>query len=211
MEEGTKPISVFGIPLKKMMKNNRESGLIPSIVEKTVKELLKRNAHKTEGLLRISGNASTILGFLNTVNQGGPINLNALDVHTISGLFKLFFRKMPEPIMTYDLYEEFLEVTNEPSETKKVQQYRKLIERLPDVSQFTLQHIFSFFSLLASYSEINKMTETNIAIVMTPVLLHSKVNDMLAASRQCTANQVIEEIILNYKAIFTVCIFCSYS
>merc|ERR1711890_179800 len=127
---------------------------------------------QTEGLLRISGNATTMLRFYDAVNQGSDIRLDNLDVHTISGLFKLFFRKLPEPIMTFERFDAFLDVLKINTLDKKIEEYKRLLSELPDVHQFTLQHIFSFFGLVASYSDVNKMTSTNIAIVMAPVLLY---------------------------------------
>lgn len=188
------------------MKNAREEKkLIPTIVDSTTKELLKRNAQKTEGLFRVSGNATTLLSFLDHVNQGAPICLSTLDVHTIAGILKLFFRRLPEPIMTFERYDSFLDVTNSTSSTEKVEKYKKLISELAETSQFILQHIFSFFFLLASYKDVNKMNESNIAIVMAPILLYTKVNDLASCSRQSTSNEVIEDLIVNYKSIFTVC------
>ena len=46
------------------------------------------------------------------------------------------------------------------------------------------------------------MGPANIAIVMAPVLMYSKVYDIQAASRQGTSNLIIQEIVEHYDTIF---------
>ena len=102
------PPLVYDIPLDQLMKTEREKGnTIPSLVTKTITNLKEANAHHVEGLLRISGAASQIFDFYNAVNQGGDIEFDGLKLHSITGVFKLFFRRLPEPIMSFELFEEF--------------------------------------------------------------------------------------------------------
>ena len=99
---------VYGIPLELLMRNERERGnLIPSIVTEAVARLRETHAYKNEGLLRISGSATKIMNFVNAVNQGGEIDFTGLDSNVISGLLKLFFRRLPEPLMTYEHFPAF--------------------------------------------------------------------------------------------------------
>lgn len=38
------------------------------------------------------------------------MNLAFADVHTVAGLLKVYLRELPEPLMTYRLYEPFIAV-----------------------------------------------------------------------------------------------------
>jgi hypothetical protein len=38
-----------------------------------------------------------------------------IDVHNVTSLFKLYFREMPEPLLTFDLYDAFIAASGNPS------------------------------------------------------------------------------------------------
>ena len=63
--------------------------------------------------------------------------------------------------------------------------------------------MFSFFSLLASYQEENKMNSLNIAVVMAPIMLcpqHLDPATMMA--NQGTTISIIQEMIDHSKLLF---------
>ncbi|MBP5977877.1 hypothetical protein HW132_35570 [Brasilonema sp. CT11] len=39
---------------------------------------------------------------------GKKIDLTGEDIHNVAGLLKLFFRELPEPLLTFELYESFI-------------------------------------------------------------------------------------------------------
>lgn len=74
------------------------------------------------------------------------------------------------------------------------------MEDLPKTNQCTLQALFSFFSLLASYESENKMTPQNIAIVMAPIMLRSPSPDLF--TKQNESVKVITDLIELSKDVF---------
>lgn len=76
--------------------------------------------------MRVSGNQNEVKKLKNLLDSGmwwsslcfsissspllgEPVNLDAyLDHHVISGAFKMLFREMEEPLLTFDLYKNFL-------------------------------------------------------------------------------------------------------
>jgi hypothetical protein len=42
------------------------------------------------------------------VYLGKKVDLEGRDIHTVAGVLKLFFRELPEPLLTYELYDTFL-------------------------------------------------------------------------------------------------------
>ena len=47
----------------------------------------------------------------NNIDKGGSIDITEIeDPHLITGIIKLFLRSLPEPLLTFQLYQEFIEV-----------------------------------------------------------------------------------------------------
>lgn len=43
-------------------------------------------------------------------NKGEVPDLDKYSVHSIAGVLKLFFRQLPEPLFTFDLFDPFMKV-----------------------------------------------------------------------------------------------------
>ena len=64
---------------------------------------------EVEGIIRLSGRLSQIEYFKDLYNQGLPVDLKSCpDPHTIAGLLKLYLRELPEPLLTFDLYDKII-------------------------------------------------------------------------------------------------------
>lgn len=63
-----------------------------------------------QGVYRISGNSSTIQKLVAKANADiASLDLAAVhDIHAITGLLKLYFRELREPIFTEELYDRFI-------------------------------------------------------------------------------------------------------
>ena len=85
---------------------------------------------------------------------------------------------------------------------EKLEKYKQLITSLPEYNQYILQHVFSFFGLLASYEKENKMNSYNIAVVMSPIMLPPPVMDLSAMALQNQTICVIQALIDNSKYVF---------
>jgi hypothetical protein len=50
-----------------------------------------------------------ILMILQSAFDAGQKDLTGHDPHTIAGCLKMYLRELPEPILTYDLYKEWMQ------------------------------------------------------------------------------------------------------
>ena len=70
----------------------------------------------SEGIYRVSGTKADIERLKRAFCYGYP-NLHDLhdwdDINVIAGVLKVFLRELPSPLLTYELYEEFLNISNE--------------------------------------------------------------------------------------------------
>lgn len=72
--------------------------------------LYDRSGFQTEGIFRISGSITDIQQMRKDYDQGKPPPWQKCEnVHNATGLLKLFLRELPEPLMTYEKYDEYIE------------------------------------------------------------------------------------------------------
>lgn len=93
------------------------------------------------------------------------------DVHVIAGVLKSYLRGLPEPLLTYRLYDDFVMAAQQPSEDKRKKAILNAVNQLPTGHYYNLRYLTKFLSILAQKSQYNKMSSQNIAIVMSPNLL----------------------------------------
>jgi len=194
---------VIGISLDELMKSEREKGnLVPALVEQCTVSLVSSGALKKEGLIRVSANAEDLMRLTQRINSGQFVSMDKIDSHCIMCILKKFFRDLPDPVFTHKQFAFFLEANELEDPDEKLIEMQVLIEELPAANQFLLQHIFSFFSLLASYSEENKMNSQNIAVVMAPIMLTPPSLDPSMMTKQNVTIDIIKYLIDNSKEIF---------
>ena len=85
-------------------------------------------------------------------------------------MFQLYFRSLPEPLLTFDLYQDFIQAAKF-SLRYQVSCLRKLVSRLPRPDQTTLAHLMKHLQELSRSHEATGMTSRNLAIVWAPNLI----------------------------------------
>lgn len=106
MNSGDK--KVFGIDLQEIVaRKKNDDKYIPKIVKECV-AFLQDNAIKQEGIFRISPSASIIELAKGKYDSGEDIAIESYDHNVAAGLLKLYFRELPEPLLTYNLYDKFV-------------------------------------------------------------------------------------------------------
>lgn len=100
-----------------------------------------------------------------------PFPAEYQDVHVIAGVLKSYLRGLPDPLLTYRLYDDFVLAAQQPSEDKRKKAILNAVNQLPTGHYYNLRYLTKFLSILAQKSQHNKMSSQNIAIVMSPNLL----------------------------------------
>ena len=66
------------------------------------------------GLFRVPGKTSEREHLIEVCNKGGEdamkFDLKALNIMTVCDVFKLYFRMLPEPLLSFDLYPHLVAV-----------------------------------------------------------------------------------------------------
>ncbi|XP_063817104.1 rho GTPase-activating protein 44 isoform X5 [Pseudophryne corroboree] len=93
------------------------------------------------------------------------------DPHAIAGALKSYLRELPEPLMTFELYDEWIQASNVQDQDKRLQALLNAIEKLPKPNYNNLKYVVKFLAKLTEFQDANKMTPSNMAIVLGPNLL----------------------------------------
>ncbi|XP_057245469.1 rho GTPase-activating protein 44-like, partial [Malurus melanocephalus] len=88
-----------------------------------------------------------------------------------TGALKSYLRELPEPLMTFELYEEWIQASNIPEQEKRLQALWNACEKLPKANYNNIRYVIKFLAKLTEYQDMNKMTPSNVAIVLGPNLL----------------------------------------
>ncbi len=158
---------VFGRPIAEVLA--REKTHVPNIVTACC-DYLRATALEHPGVFRLSGSAASINKLRDAFDAGQTVDFGAeeVDLDSVAGLLKLYIRQLPEPPLTYELYREFLGAHDDPAAL------RGLVARLPPHQRDFTVYLLDFLCEIASLSERNQMTPSNISIVMGPNLLRQR-------------------------------------
>ncbi|XP_038049249.1 rho GTPase-activating protein 8-like [Patiria miniata] len=202
LKEPTPTTRQFGVSLD-FLAENEDGAPIPKIVRETVAAVRKRGL-ETEGVFRRCPNANTIKQVQQMYNDGKEVDYDALlDVHVPALILKTFFRELPEPIMTFDLYDEIMKMHDLQDNDARVAACRSIIcEKLPERNYIILQHLMELLHQIAENSDKTKMSAANISIVFSPNLVWPRSKAMSLVSL-AQINSFIATLLYHYNEIFT--------
>ncbi|XP_022646905.1 rho GTPase-activating protein 45-like isoform X5 [Varroa destructor] len=187
--------------------NNVED--VPFIVKKCVKENDKRGC-SVQGIYRVSAAKSKVEKLCQCFENGAElVDLSDYHPNVIANVLKLYLRQLPEPLLTYNLYPEFIAIakefpSNREDSTAAVGILRKTAKNLPRVHYSTLDNLLKHLRRIASNSESNHMPASNLGIVFGPTLLRTREGSASLSNLVDTVHQsrVIELLITYVDEIF---------
>uniref|UniRef100_A0A286Y3R5 Rho GTPase-activating protein 44 n=1 Tax=Cavia porcellus TaxID=10141 RepID=A0A286Y3R5_CAVPO len=159
----------FGKPLEEHLSISGREIAFP--IEACVTMLLECGMQE-EGLFRVAPSASK-LKKLKAALDCCVVDVQeySADPHAIAGALKSYLRELPEPLMTFELYDEWIQASNIQEQDKRLQALWNACEKLPKANHNNIRYLIKFLSKLSEYQDVNKMTPSNMAIVLGPNLL----------------------------------------
>ncbi|KAJ8683272.1 hypothetical protein QAD02_019064 [Eretmocerus hayati] len=191
----TKP--VYGYSLEEHLRVTNRKIALP--IQLCVSALLRLGMAE-EGLFRIAAGASKLrrmkLSF-DACCLTLPIALEYRDPHVIAGALKSYLRELPEPLLTYRLYSEWMAAAKLIQNDARLRALWEVIHKLPTANYDNLKFLIKFFSVLSKNQEINKMTPHNIAIVVAPNLIWNSQEDTTSIVMDTANNSslIVEQMI----------------
>uniref|UniRef100_A0A8D3DJ35 BCR activator of RhoGEF and GTPase n=1 Tax=Scophthalmus maximus TaxID=52904 RepID=A0A8D3DJ35_SCOMX len=172
-----KPMGVFGIKISTVTK--RERSKVPYIVRQCLEEIERRGMEEV-GIYRVSGVATDIQALktaFDTNNKDVSVMMSEMDVNAIAGTLKLYFRELPEPLFTDDLYPNFAGGITLSDSVAKESCMLNLLLSLPEPNLVTFLFLLDHLKRVAEKECINKMSLHNLATVFGPTLLRPSEKD----------------------------------
>ncbi|XP_061893196.1 rho GTPase-activating protein 44 isoform X4 [Entelurus aequoreus] len=125
-----------------------------------------------EGLFRVAPSASKLKKLKASLDCGVlDVQEYSSDPHAIAGALKSYLRELPEPLMTTELYDEWIQASNLQDMDKRLKALMAACEKLPTDNLNNFRYLIKFLAKLSDYQDANKMTPGNMAIVLGPNLL----------------------------------------
>ncbi|XP_058510273.1 GEM-interacting protein isoform X2 [Solea solea] len=207
--------TVFGVDLSLLTRDRPDE--VPFVVQRCTSEIESR-ALSVQGVYRVSGSKPRIQKLCQAFEmQKEQVDLSDLSPHDITSILKHFFKELPEPILTFDLYNDFIAVgktiqllsereqtpdTNEI--TNIIHNIQKLLQKLPPYCYSILQHMMSHLQKVSENYE-NKMSASNLGIVFGPTLLRPLVStdmSMIALLETSFQAVLVEFLITHHDIVF---------
>ncbi|XP_013887844.1 rho GTPase-activating protein 22 [Austrofundulus limnaeus] len=173
---------IFGQHLEETMSYEAQCGpqrTVPVLVEQCAC-FIRQHGLKEEGLFRAPGQTNHVRELQDAFDRGEkPVFDSSTDVHTVASLLKLYIRELPEPIIPFSKYTQFISCAQLLTKEKEmgIMELGKQVKSLPQVNYNLLKYICRFLDEVQSHSIDNKMSVQNLATVFGPNILRPRVED----------------------------------
>ncbi|XP_049928542.1 unconventional myosin-IXAb-like isoform X4 [Epinephelus moara] len=193
----------FGVELSRLTSEERT---VPQLVEKLI-NYIEMHGLYTEGIYRKSGSTNKIKelrqGLDTDVNS---VNLDDYNIHVIASVLKQWLRDLPSPLLTFELYEEFLRAMGQPDKREVIRGVYSVIDQLSRTHLSALERLIFHLVRIALQEETNRMSANALAIVFAPCILRCPDTiDPLQSVQDISKTTACVELIINeqmgkYKA-----------
>ncbi|KAI1105156.1 RhoGAP-domain-containing protein [Jackrogersella minutella] len=194
------PSVLFGSELSERADFERRQ--IPCVVTRCIEEVELRGMD-LEGIYRkTGGNAQTKAiqeGF--DKNENFDISDPDIDITAVTSVLKQYFRKLPTPLLTFDVYDRILETNSITTDAEKCTHLQNVFNALPQQHRDCLEFLMFHLHRVASRERENLMTPKNLAVVFAPTIMrdHTIEREM---SDMHAKNLAVQFIIENTHNIF---------
>ncbi|XP_013004668.2 rho GTPase-activating protein 30 isoform X2 [Cavia porcellus] len=173
-KKGSSKERVFGCDLQEHLQQSGQE--VPQVL-RSCAEFVEQNG-VVDGIYRLSGVSSNIQKLRQEFETERKPDLRRdvylQDIHCVSSLCKAYFRELPDPLLTYRLYDKFAEAVAVQLEPERLVKILEVLQELPAPNYRTLEFLMRHLVHMASFSAQTNMHARNLAIVWAPNLLRSK-------------------------------------
>ncbi|NXX79693.1 RHG25 protein, partial [Urocolius indicus] len=196
--------AVFGQRLADTMAYEQKFGQqqVPILVQKCA-EFIREHGVNEEGIFRLPGQDNLVKQLRDAFDAGERPSFDRdTDVHTVASLFKLYLRELPEPVVPWMQYEDFLLCGQalDADDTKGHQELLKQLSLLPRDNYNLLSYICRFLHEIQLNSSVNKMSVDNLATVIGVNLIRPRIEDPAIIMRGTPQIQKVMTVMISDHA-----------
>lgn len=200
-------IQIFGVHIDVILQRWDEPGPVPVVIEEML-SYLEKNCLNNEGLMRISGHTAEMERLRTMIDEGKRVDYYRAEIsskpHTVCGLIKMFTRELPEPLLTFDLFDQWINAVTLATPEEQLAEIKRLLAQVPLNNRNCLARLIQFFSRIAS-SPATKMTATTIAISfgMNLMRMRPELEDHIKLAQSTKhINKICELLIVHCQELF---------
>ncbi|KAM7377269.1 hypothetical protein PAMA_013864 [Pampus argenteus] len=190
---------VFGVPIKTVAE--QDGVLVPHVVRCCVEEVERRGLNEV-GIYRISGSAtdiSTLKAAFNSNLREAVTRLRSAEVNTVSGVLKLYFRELPEPLIPTELFQSLARSLDIQDLNSRLASIMSLLQSCPDANRHTFLYLLHHLQRVSERQDVNKMSLLNLATVFGPSLLRPPV---VGLGHDGPAVDISQEVVVQVQVVF---------
>lgn len=198
----------FGVSIEEVIKF---AGIdnVPLVVKRCI-DVIETYGLDIEGIYRTSGNRSSVQQLKDSIdsnfanylligNNIDPGNVLDADIYCTASLLKIYFSSLPEPLLTEEYYQSFIETVKSLDETFIAKKLHHLVYNLPDGAYFTLRALIFHLNKVAANQDVNRMNAKSLAIIWGPAILS---DNSMSPQDLSYKSKVVEELMLIAEQIF---------
>ncbi|KAI3373370.1 hypothetical protein L3Q82_006663 [Scortum barcoo] len=161
------------------------TGSVPAAIERCISHITAHGL-KVEGVYRRCGLAvkvTQLVEALMTSPSTAPLESDEQGVLDAGSALKQFIRQQESLIPNRDR-QQWLHAAVISDERSRFSAYRQLLRQLSDDNRATLNALFGHFYMVQVFSQVNKMSAQNLALVLVPTLFQTLNQDLLRLTRE---------------------------
>ncbi|KAI5197154.1 RhoGAP-domain-containing protein [Aureobasidium subglaciale] len=161
---------LFGSDLRERC--DYEKRILPSIVTHCIEEV-ERRGMDMEGIYRKSGGSGQVKLIQQGFEKDGIYDIADpdLDIHAVTSALKQYFRKLPNPLITYETYDPLLEAAQITEKEKQIAGIKAALEAMPQAHHDVLEYLVQHLCRVVKQESENLMTPLNLSVVFAPTIL----------------------------------------
>ncbi|SMN18122.1 similar to Saccharomyces cerevisiae YDR379W RGA2 GTPase-activating protein for the polarity-establishment protein Cdc42p [Maudiozyma saulgeensis] len=192
-----------------------ERSQIPNIMIRCIENIeCDEENLRSEGLYRKSGSQAVIENLEKKFSKKEDFNLADYDINVSTSILKRYLRKLPDPIITFQIYDPLISVVRTRNMTTRlplgkdkiltqedIASVTDILNQLPKEHIYLLKVLSVHLEKVMGYKDYNLMGLNNIALVFAPGLIRdlSGEKDILDMKER---NYIIGFILEHYKQLF---------
>ena len=177
---------------------------IPEVIKFCIELIEERQELNTKGLFRETASVAEVEGIVQRWEANEKIDWSVItNPHVVGGVMMQYLLRLPEPIITYDLYNRILATETSNNIETQMKIMRELLNELPRSHFDILEFLLSFMEEMTQYAETSMMSASNLAIVFGPALMHKEEEDIAQLMRDSPIIvRVVTEMVRQYGFLF---------
>ncbi|XP_047235773.1 arf-GAP with Rho-GAP domain, ANK repeat and PH domain-containing protein 1 isoform X2 [Girardinichthys multiradiatus] len=159
-------------------------GSVSPAIERCISHIMTYGL-KVEGMYRRCGLASRVkelVKVLITSPNAAPLEADEQGVLDVGSALKQYIRDH-QSLIPEGEQQQWLQAAVISEERSRFKEYRRLLRQLPADNRATLNVLFGHFYMVQVFSQFNKMSAHNLAVVLAPSIFHTMNQEMITLTR----------------------------